>query len=172
MVTITNEKDEEFLRNHTEPVDIEKLKKDPDIQKKFKNLIKEMREFMKQADGVGLSANQIGLTHRLFVAQVPDNQGKPKFYAVLNPEITKKSEEMETVEEGCLSVPGKFGPTERHYEVTLTGFDPRGKKLKIKAWGLLARVFQHEVDHLNGKLFIDRASEVLTLEELQEKGSA
>ena len=67
---------------------------------------------------------------------------------------------METAEEGCLSVPEMYGPTERHYEVTLTGYDQHGRKLKIKAWGLLARVFQHEVGHLNGGLFIDIAKEV------------
>ena len=170
IVTIEQKKDEEFLRTKTVPLDIKKLKSDPEERKRIRNLVKEMREFMKESDGVGLSANQIGLSHKLFVAQVPDNQGRPRFYTVINPEIIKKSKETETVEEGCLSVPQKYGPTERHYSVTLTGYDVMGRKLKIKAWGLLARVFQHEVDHLNGRLFVDKADEVYALEKLEQGG--
>lgn len=128
--------------------------------KEIKALVKSMRETMKRADGVGLSANQIGLPFRMFVAQVPDAQGKPKFYAIFNPEITKISKETEILEEGCLSVSETWGPVERHYRLTLTGEDMNGRKLRIKAWGLLARVFQHETDHLNGGLFIDKAREL------------
>jgi len=112
---------------------------------------------MKRANGVGLSANQIGLNERFFVAEAPDSQGKQKFYAVFNPNITKLSEEISTVEEGCLSVPETWGPTPRSYRITLEGQDIKGKKVKFKVWGLLARIFQHEVDHLDGHLFVDRA---------------
>jgi peptide deformylase len=159
IVTIEEKKDEKFLRTKTVPFDIEKLK-DKSNAKNIRELLKTMREIMRRANGVGLSANQIGIGERFFVAQVPDEQGKQKFYAIFNPEIIKKSKATETVEEGCLSVPNAYGPTERHYEVTLVGYDHRGKKIKIKAWGLLARVFQHEVGHLNGELFIDTAKEV------------
>lgn len=136
-------------------------------KQELRELVKEMRATMKKANGVGLSANQIGRNERFFVAQVPDTQGRQTFYAIFNPEITKKSEDFETIEEGCLSVPHVFGPTARHYRVTLEGYDIQERKVKIKAWGLLARVFQHEVDHLDGGLFLDKAQslEKLTLKE-------
>ncbi|MGC9603518.1 MAG: peptide deformylase [Minisyncoccia bacterium] len=155
ILKIENKKNEKFLRQKTEKFNFKEHS-----PKEIRALVKSMRETMKKADGVGLSANQIGLPLRLFVAQVPDAQGKPKFYAVFNPEITKISKEMEILEEGCLSVPEIWGPVERHYRLTLTGEDMNGKKLKIKAWGLLARVFQHELDHLNGGLFTDKAREL------------
>jgi peptide deformylase len=119
-----------------------------------------MRQIMRAADGVGLSANQIELPYRLFVAQVPDSQGRLKFYAIFNPEIVKISKKTELFEEGCLSTPSQYGLVPRPTQLTLKGFDMNGKKIKIKAWGLLARVFQHEVDHLNGKLFIDRTKNI------------
>lgn len=159
IVTTQTKKDESFLRKRAKEFDVSLLR-DKKKAKEMKNLIRDMREFMKKANGIGLSANQIGLPYRLFVAQVPDSQGKQKFYAIFNPEIKKESNEKVTAEEGCLSVPETYGTVERYYKLILTGFDAQGKKMKIKAWGLLARVFQHEVDHLDGKLFIDRAKEL------------
>lgn len=153
--TIGSSKEEKFLRQKANPFDFAAFKKS-----EIRDLIKVMRETMKRANGVGLSANQIGLPYRFFIAQVPDAQGKLKFYAVTNPEITKIGSETVTLEEGCLSVPETYGQTERQYRIVLTGYDQNGKKIKIKAWGLLARVFQHEVDHLNGALFIDTAKEL------------
>jgi len=152
IITVENKKDEKLLRQKTRPFDFSKFSR-----REAQELVKKMRGFMKQANGVGLSANQIGLNYRVFVAQVPDSQGHLKFYAIFNPEITKTSNEKDVLEEGCLSVPHKYGAVERWNKITLTGFDSRAKKIKIKAWGLLARVFQHEVDHLDGKLFIDKA---------------
>ncbi len=110
---------------------------------------------MQEYEGIGLSANQIGLDVKVFVAKIEN-----KFYAVFNPEIIQTSKEVITMDEGCLSVPGLFGSVERPAKVTIKGIDPVGKPIKIKAWGLLARVFQHEMDHLNGKLFIDKAKQV------------
>lgn len=162
IVTIEKKNDEKFLRTKTVPFDIKKLQ-DKSNAKNIRELIKTMRESMKRARGIGLSANQIGIGERFFIAQVPDSQGRQKFYTVFNPEIIKKSKTTETIEEGCLSVPNAYGPTERNYEVTLIGYDQRGKKLKIKAWGLLARVFQHEVDHLDGTLFVDKAKRIETI---------
>lgn len=156
IVTIEKKTDEAFLRNKTVPFDFSKFKK-----KELQDLIRMMRTTMKKADGVGLSANQIGRKERFFVAQVPDSQNRPVFYAIFNPQITKISEELSTTEEGCLSVPRMWGQTPRAYRVTLEGYDINNKKIKIKAWGLLARVFQHEVDHLDGKLFIDRAKSLI-----------
>lgn len=112
---------------------------------------------MKDADGVGLSANQIGIKKRIFVAQVPDDQGKLKFYSIINPKIVKIFSNKVAMEEGCLSVPEKYGEVLRPEKIILEGETIDGKKIKIKAWGLLSRVFQHEFDHLEGKLFIDKA---------------
>lgn len=147
-----NKKEEAFLRGKTAEFDFTEHSK-----KEIAALVRTMREAMHRANGVGLSANQIGVPYRVFVAQVPDAQGHPKFYSIFNPKIEKPSVETETLEEGCLSIPETFGPVERAYRLTLSAQDKAGKKVKIKAWGLLARVFQHEMDHLNGKLFIDRA---------------
>jgi len=155
ILLIKNKKEEQFLRSKTIKFDFSKFTK-----KEIQETIKKMREIMKRANGVGLSANQVGIPYRFFIAQVPDSQGKQKFYAIFNPEIIKISnDETETIEEGCLSVPDTYGPVKRNYRVTLIGRDKNGKRIKIKAWGLLARVFQHEVDHLSGGLFIDKAKE-------------
>ena len=154
-----NKKEEKFLRTKTAAFDFAKSTK-----QEIRELVRRMRSAMRKANGVGLSANQLGLPYRVFVAQVPDAQGRQKFYAIFNPKLANFSKETETLEEGCLSVPGVFGPTERSYQVTLSGFDQNGKRVKIKAWGLLARVFQHEMGHLNGELFIDKAKELFKIE--------
>ncbi len=158
IVTVTKKEDERFLRTKTEAFDFSNYKK-----RELQEIVRSMRETMKKANGVGLSANQIGRNERFFVAQVPDTQGRQHFYAIFNPVITKTSDDMETIEEGCLSVPDVYGPTPRHYRVTLEGLDIHERKVKIRAWGLLARVFQHEVDHLNGGLFLDKARSVTKL---------
>jgi len=91
----------------------------------------------------------------------------PKLYVIVNPEIIRRSKEMVSGAEGCLSVPGFLGEVERHQAVTVKGLDRRGKPLRIKADGWLARILQHEIDHLEGVLFIDRASKVWRAEENQ-----
>jgi peptide deformylase len=132
-------------------------------KKEITDLIQRMRKNMKDAEGIGLAANQIGLPFSAFVAQVPEQKGGYKFYAVFNPTLEKVSRETASMDEGCLSVPLTYGSVERPERVTLTGFDKNGKPIKIKAWGLLARVFQHEADHLNGILFIDKAKDLQTI---------
>ena len=147
MWTVNSKREEKFLRHATSHFDFRRHSKS-----EIRNLVKRMREEMKTANGIGLSGNQIGLDMKVFVAQ-PEK----KFYAVFNPEIVKITGVKVTMEEGCLSVPEIFGNVDRPDKIVLTGYDASGKKLKIKAWGILARVFQHEVDHLNGGLFIDKA---------------
>lgn len=144
-----NRDEEKVLRTPAAPFDFSKFTK-----REIQELVTTMRRTMKEARGAGLSANQIGKRFSVFVAQVED-----KFYAVFNPKITKAIGKAE-LEEGCLSVPEAYGVINRAERVTLEGFDRNGKKIKIKAWGLLAQVFQHEVDHLNGKLFIDKAKKL------------
>lgn len=152
IVTIEEKKNEAFLRTKTVPFSFDDFP-----SKKLTELITEMRHLMKEADGIGLSANQAGYDFKMFIAQVPSTKGAPKFYAIFNPEIESMSKDISSIDEGCLSVPGIFGEVMRPTKVILRGFDKNKKTVKIKAWGLLARVFQHEMDHLNGKLFIDHA---------------
>ena len=150
ILVIDKTEENKILRKKAAEFDFNKYSK-----KDIRELIKKMRIVMKAADGIGLSANQIGLDIKLFVAQV-DN----KFYSVFNPKITKASKKISDEEEGCLSVPDRFGLVQRPEKITLEGFDASNKKIKIKAWGLLARIFQHEMDHLEGVLFIDKAKEI------------
>lgn len=152
---ITNKSQEKFLRRKTADFDFKKF-----TRKEISDLVNRMRRIMRAANGIGLSANQIGLDLRMFVAEVPDHEGNAKFYAVFNPKIEKLSDEKTEYEEGCLSVPGAWGDVERPEKIVLGGLDRYGRPAKIKAWGLLARVFQHEMDHLNGKLFIDRTKKI------------
>lgn len=156
--TIKNKKEEKFLRRKTPDFDFSKFKRN-----EIQEVIKKMRMANKKEKGVGLSANQIGLDWQFFIAEIPDDKGKPKFYSIFNPKIVKVSKNKIILEEGCLSVPGIWGLVERPEQAVLVGFDKNGKKIKIKAWGLLARIFQHEVDHLNGILFIDRTKTVRQL---------
>ncbi len=123
-------------------------------------LVDEMKKVMHAAQGIGLSANQIGLPWNVFVGQLSSAQGKPKFYAVFNPKITWKSSETYAMEEGCLSIPRTYGMVERPEKIVLEGQDKHGRPIRLKVWGLLARMFQHEVDHLSGKVFLDRATAV------------
>ncbi len=149
--TTENEEKMKILREKIPPLDLKKEDK-----KQLRELIKKMRSVMVEQNGVGLAANQIGIKKRLFVAQVPNKEGRIKFYTIINPEIIKEAKEKISMEEGCLSVPGELGSVPRAAAITLVGQNPSGRKIKIKAWGLLARVFQHEVDHLNGKLITDK----------------
>lgn len=150
IVTIEKKKNEKFLRQEAQSFDFSKFTK-----QELRDLVKTMRKTMKESSGIGLAANQMGNDFRMFVAEYED-----KFYAIFNPEIIKRSEEREELEEGCLSVPGKNGLIERSLKVTLIGQNMEEKQIKIKARGFLARVFQHEVDHLSGVLFIDKASQI------------
>lgn len=150
ILTIKEKSDEKSLRAKAADFDFSAYTK-TEIAK----LVGAMRVKMTEAKGIGLAANQVGLNISVFVARVNN-----KFYAVFNPVITEASKEIETMDEGCLSVPETFGPTPRAAKVTLKGFARNGRRITVKAWGLLARVFQHEVDHLNGMLFIDKATEV------------
>ena len=155
ILTVDEKKEEKFLRQKTSELDFKKFTK-----REITDLILRMRRIMRKANGIGLSANQIGLDLKMFIVEVPDAQGGLKFYAVFNPNIEKIGEEVAVFEEGCLSIPGKWGDVSRAGRIVVNGFDKNGKPVKIKAWGLLARAFQHEIDHLNGKLFIDRAEKI------------
>ena len=133
------------------------------FDKEFQDLVNDMFETMRAAPGVGLAAPQIGQSIRLVVVEYSedeDENAKPKTYVLVNPEIVKHSEETVTDIEGCLSVPGLVGEVERYEAVTVKALNRFGKPSKIKAEGWLARIFQHEMDHLDGVLYIDRAENV------------
>ena len=119
-----------------------------------------MKETMEKHQGMGLSANQVGLDLSLFVAKY--NQ---KFYVVVNPKILKVSKEKKEMLEGCLSLPKILANVKRPKSVVLEALNEKGKKIKLKAKGLLARIFLHEIDHLNGILIIDRTKEIYQLKE-------
>jgi peptide deformylase len=137
------------------------------FDKNLHTLIDDMVETMREAPGVGLAAPQIGLSERIIVIEYYEREedeekedAPKKVWAVLNPEIIKSSEEKIMGVEGCLSIPGLVGEVERHAAVQVKGLNRHGKPMKIKAEGWLARIFQHEIDHLNGVLFTDRATRV------------
>jgi len=116
----------------------------------IKETVFAMRKIMKEEGGVGLSANQVGLDWRMFIAN--DNN---KFYVIFNPRIIKCSEEKSVLEEGCLSIPNTTLQISRSEVITLEAEDKKGKKIRIRAFGILARIFQHEIDHLDGRLITD-----------------
>jgi peptide deformylase len=123
--------------------------------REFRELVSAMIKTMLKTDGVGLAAPQIGMNIRLAVINSKDGS-----FCLINPKITKKSWATEIDQEGCLSIPGIFGKVKRHKKITLVYFDQAGKKIKQTVQGLMARVMQHEIDHLDGVLFIDKAVEI------------
>jgi peptide deformylase len=132
----------------------------PDLQE----LVDDMIETMHAGNGVGLAAVQVGVPERVIVVQAleepeegaEEEELRPgELYVVINPELVRASRETEEGLEGCLSVPGWVGMVSRHRTVTVKGMDRRGQDVRIKAEGFLARVFQHEIDHCHGILFID-----------------
>lgn len=121
------------------------------IDKDMRRLIDDMIETMRAADGVGLAAPQVGVSRRVFVAEVDDT-----VYVLINPTVLDASPDTEVADEGCLSLPGYAGAVERSIRVRVRGQDRRGKTVTVEAAGLLARCFQHEIDHLDGILYTDR----------------
>lgn len=138
---------EPVLKKVSEPVDFDEMKK------KLPALLKDMWATMYAARGVGLAAPQIGINLRLAVVDVKA-EGKPKPLVLVNPEIVSREGSM-VEEEGCLSLPGLYAKVRRHAKVRIRALDQHGRPYEMAGDGLLARAFQHEIDHLDGKLFID-----------------
>lgn len=157
---------EDVLRRKARPV--------TKFDDKLQTLIDDMVETMRVAPGVGLAAPQVGVSERVIVVEYYENeelaeteeQEEPprKLYTVVNPEITRKSAETEPGVEGCLSMPGLNGEVERHLAITVKGLNRRGQPLTLKLTGWTARIFQHEIDHLNGILFTDLATSIWKIE--------
>lgn len=150
-----------------------KARKVTDYGPELQTLIDDMVETMRVAPGVGLAAPQVNISQQVIVIEFGDEEDEtvpPKLYILVNPEITKLAKETVKGVEGCLSIPGIVGEVERSEATIVKGFNRRGQPIKIKAKGWLARIFQHEVDHLNGVLFIDKATRVWQQkDEVEEK---
>lgn len=133
----------------------------------LKTLGQDMLETMRHHQGVGLAGPQIGVMQRIFVAEIPESRAEEEeshpqsspSYILINPEIVKTSIDVAEGQEGCLSIPGMQGLVERPVWVEVKAQNVNGKKFKLKVDGLLARIFLHEIDHLNGALFIDHIKE-------------
>jgi len=150
-----------------EPVLRRKARKVSEFDSELQTLVDDMVETVQQAPGVGLAAPQINVSQRVIVVEYGDDEDEdvpPKLYIVVNPEIVRFSQEKITATEGCLSIPGFAGEVERSESITVKGSNRRGQPMRIKATGWLARIFQHEIDHLDGVLFIDRAERVWKVE--------
>jgi peptide deformylase len=138
---------EKILRKKSEAIDLKAHREE------LAKLVKDMWDTMHAAHGVGLAAPQIGLAMRLAVIDTKP-EGKPRPLVLINPEIVEKEGEVEE-EEGCLSIPGLYARVKRYRRVKAKALNQHGIPIEITGEGLLARALQHEIDHLNGKLFID-----------------
>lgn len=160
------------IHTYGDPVLRQKAKNVKEITPEIRSLIARMWNAMYENKGVGLAAPQVGVLKKIIIVDTQEEGGK---YAVINPRIVKSSEEQDFYEEGCLSIPDIRGDVLRPIKVEVQGMDPAGNPFRIEAEGLLARVFQHEIDHLNGVLFVDRLQEnqkmklELKLKELTQK---
>jgi len=136
-------------------------------------LVDDMFDTIHAANGIGLAAPQIGISKRLIIIEIPDSEDYThpgERFILCNPDIVKASRETAIGQEGCLSVTGYVGMVERTKQVIVRGQDLKGRKVRVKVEGFLARVFQHEIDHLNGVLYVDLAKEgsMMTVEEFEQ----
>ncbi|HSM04788.1 MAG TPA: peptide deformylase [Longimicrobiales bacterium] len=139
------------LREEAEPVEA--------FDDELEALVEDMFETMYHADGVGLAAPQVGISRRVLVVDVRDEDEPARGrWALVNPEVAWASKEVDKGTEGCLSIPGLEELVSRPASVEIRGFDPSGAEVTVPAEGLLARALQHEIDHLDGILFLDRVS--------------
>lgn len=147
------------IRKIGDPILRKKAKKVEKITRETHKLLDDMLETMHQANGQGLAAPQIGISQRIAVVEVPkkdDIPGSGVVYTLINPEVIKQSEETWEHQEGCLSIPGWRGDVSRPCRVVVRALDRDGNRVKIEAEGHVARAFLHEIDHLDGVLYIDK----------------
>lgn len=150
-----------------DPILYRKARKVTDFGKELQTLVDDMVETMRVAPGVGLAAPQVDVPLRVIVVEFGDEEDESvplKLFPVVNPEITRFLKEQVTGTEGCLSIPDFVGDVDRSVSVVVKGMNRRGQPMRIKSSGWLARIFQHELDHLNGVLFIDRTERIWKLE--------
>jgi len=152
------------IRTYGDPVLNQKAAPVSEIDGTIKRLADDMLAPLRQVEGLGLAAPQVGVLKRLFIYDLRDDQGPQ---TIVNPVISEARGEWE-YEEGCLSVPGLYFPIVRPKEIHLTGWDLDGKEVSIEADELLARLFQHELDHLEGKLLLEMLDEDMRKQALKE----
>jgi peptide deformylase len=146
-----------------------KSRKVPQVTPKMAAFARRMLETMREANGVGLAAPQVGVLQRFFVAELPEdeeNNQPAQTYILFNPEIVKGRGE-DIGYEGCLSIPGYIGEVARQEQVTVKGLNEKGRPVRLKLEGYLARVFQHEIDHLDGVLYTDRLTDPDTFQPVE-----
>lgn len=148
------------------PVLHSKAKKVKNIDDSIQKLIDNMIDTMYEIDGAGLAAPQVGVPLQVIVFQLPDDEDVT---VLINPEIVKGSEESELMSEGCLSLPGYRGEVKRLTSVTAKGRNRQGKMIRIKGEGLLAQVLQHEIDHINGIVYVDRLEDKDKLQKIEHE---
>ena len=141
------------IRKFNDPVLWKKTKEIEHFDEELEKLVLSMKKTMIKNEGVGLAAPQIGILKQILVYV---NVERGEIEELINPKILKYGRDTETGEEGCLSFPGIFLMIKRKKDISVNGFNLKGEKIEIKASGMLARIFQHEIDHLNGILFFDR----------------
>ncbi len=144
-----NKYGDKILRKKTKQVDYKAIKKE------LKSILKDMTDTMEVAGGIGLSANQMGLDLKLAIIRYRKSEDESIDIVIINPEIVEQSG-AESKDEGCLSLPGLFSKTKRFTKVKVLALNEKGMPVEMIAEGLLARAFQHEIDHLNGILFVDK----------------
>jgi len=145
------------VRIYGDPVLREKSRVVEAVDGSVRDLIQDLRETMKAYNGAGLAANQVGVAQRVLVVDVPVEEGRRAEIALVNPVVKRKSG-TESGEEGCLSIPGVWEDVTRAQKVEVEGLDEHGRPITVVAEGYFARALQHEVDHLDGVLFVDRLS--------------
>ena len=153
------------------PVLREKTQKVTHFDENLEVLVSDMIETMREYKGVGLAAPQVGVSKKVVVVETLEDEKDPesnRLYVLINPKIARFSEEMVEGIEGCLSVPGYVGEVVRHQSVLVRAQGLQGQKLRIKAQDFLARVFQHELDHLEGVLFVDKLTDLDRIWKVEE----
>ena len=148
-----------------DPVLRKHAKKVSSFDRSLKKLVADMTETLRDANGAGLAAPQVGVSQRVIVLCVNENESTVEI-AIVNPEIVKRKGER-VCKEGCLSIPGYVGEIKRSEEVKVKGFDVTGNALKIKGQGLLSQALEHEIDHLNGVLYVDHLESQDKLKQLE-----
>lgn len=164
---VTVDDDNPILRRETRAV--------RKVNRQVRKLLDDMVDTMRDADGVGLAGPQVGMDLRVCVVEVPadyeDPEAETRIYQLINPEIVWASEELEEGREACLSIPKLFGDVPRHVRIRVTALDRFGEPLELELAEFDARVFQHEIDHLDGRLFPDRVTgidKLYTLEDAED----
>lgn len=159
------------IRTVPDPVLRQKAKRVRTIDTGTKKLVNDMRDTLVKANGVGLAAPQVGVSLRVIIIRIPSEDDTIAEYCLVNPEVVRRSGER-TVREGCLSIPGYIGEIKRSENVKVKGTDITGKEQKLQADGLLAEALEHEIDHLNGVLYVDYLESQDKLQKLEpEAGS-